>query len=90
MIFYKLPYWVLSGIIIFPVLMILGVIFFTITLGEFNILFWLIIPSIIFEELFETSYYAFSNSQVANLLFALIFWFIIGGTLGWITGKIKK
>jgi len=73
MSFYKLPYWVLAGILIFPVLMILGVIFFTIRISEFNILFWLVMPSIIFEELFETSYYAFSNSQVTNLLFALIF-----------------
>lgn len=88
--FKKLPNWILSGIIIFPVLIVLGIIFFALTLGKFNVLFWLIIPSAIFEELFETCCYVFSNNQIANLLFALIFWFTIGATVGWISGKLKK
>jgi len=86
----KLPNWLLSGIFIFPVIFILGFIFFTFTFGKFNILYWLIIPSVIFEELFETCCYTLSNNQIVNLFFALFFWFIIGGALGWITGKIKK
>ena len=88
--FKKLPNWILSGIIIFPTLIVLGIIFFALTFGKFNILFWLIIPSVIFEELFKACCYAFSNSQIANLLFALILWFIIGATVGWVSGKLKN
>jgi len=86
----KLPNWLLSGIIIFPVIIILGFIFFALTLGKFDILFWLIIPSIIFEEIFETCCYAFSNSYIANLLFALFFWFVIGAMLDWLVDRVKK
>lgn len=86
----KTPTWILSGIMIFPVIIILGLILWVITWGAFNALFWLIIPSIIFEELFETCCYVFSNSQIANLIFALIFWFVIGGLTGCGVSKIKK
>jgi len=49
----KLPNPLLFGIIVFPVIIIFNIILFILTLGKINILFWLIIPSIIFEELFE-------------------------------------
>lgn len=77
----NIPNWLLSGIVIFPMLIILGIGAY-ITLGKFNILSRLITPSVIFEELFETCCYTFFNNQIANLLFALVFWFIIGVTIG--------
>jgi len=76
--------------IIFPVLIVLGIILFALTFGKFNVLFRLIVPSIIFEKLFESCRYAFSNSQTVNLFFALIFRFIIGATIGWSIGKSKN
>jgi len=85
----KLPKWLLSGIIIFPVLLLSGIFLFALTFGKISILFWLIIPSVIFEELFETCCYVFSNNQIANLFFVLLFWFTIGGLLGWITEKLN-
>jgi hypothetical protein len=75
--FKKLPIWLLSGIVIFPVLIILGAVLFVITLGRFSALAWLILPAIIFEESFEGCCYVASNNQWLNLLFALIFWFVI-------------
>lgn len=86
----NIPHWLLSGIIIFPVLIVFGVTAYVLTLGKFNALFWLIIPSVIFEDLFETCCYFFSNSQLANLLFVLIFWSVIGATACSITSRIKK
>jgi hypothetical protein len=86
----KLPSWLISGVIIFSVLIVLGVILFIFTFGKISVLFWLIIPSIFFEEIFETCCYAFSNSYVFNFLFALFFWFTIGAVLGWTTDRIKK
>ena len=86
----KLPDWLLSGILIFPVLIALGIIVFALTFGKLNALFWVIFPSILFEELFETCCYSFSNNQIANLLFAFIFWFAIGAVLGWLNGIVKK
>ena len=88
--FKKFPDWILSGIIIFPVLIVLGIILFVLTLGKINILFWLVIPSVAFEQIFETFCYKSSNRTLANLLFAFFFWFIIGATEGWISGKLKK
>lgn len=88
--FKKIPHWILSGIIIFPVLIISGVVLFVLTLGKFNILFAFIIPAIIFESLFETCCYAFSNNQAANIIFAVMFWFIIGAAIGWFNGRLKK
>ncbi len=43
---------------------------------------WLVLPSIIFEELFEGCCYDFSNNLVFNLLFALLFWIVIAVILG--------
>ena len=86
----KLPGWFISGVIIFPVLAISGIALNLISLGKINPLFWIIIPAVIFEELFETSFFAFSNNQVSNFIFVIIFWFCIGGLTGWITGKLIK
>ncbi len=86
----KLPNPLLFGIIVFPVIIILNIILFILTLGKINILFWLIIPSIIFEELFEKKYYVFSDNQIANIVFVLIFWFIVGASLGWIAKQITN
>ena len=69
--------------------MVLGVILLILTLGKISVLFWLIIPSIFFEEIFETCCYAFSDSYVINFLFALFFWFIVGAVLGWTNDRIK-
>ncbi|MBU1103788.1 MAG: hypothetical protein KJ600_04500 [Nanoarchaeota archaeon] len=46
-----------------------------------NYLGWMILPSIIFEEVFERCCYAFSNNRVGNFAFVILFWFVVGG--GW-------
>lgn len=88
--FKKLPTWFLQGIFIFPFLILISVVFFFLTFGEFNILFWLVVPSIIFEEIFEGCCYTFSNNYLANLIFALIFWFVIGVLIGRFSRKLNK
>ena len=88
--FKKIPYWILSGILIFPLLIFISLVLFIFTQGKVSYLFWLVIPSIIFEELFEAYFYVLSNNQIANLVFAFIFWFSIGSFISWITLKIKK
>ena len=87
--FRKLPIYLLFGVMIFPILIVLGVVLWLITWGGFNMLFWLIIPSVIFEELFETCCYFVADSQILNLVFALIFWFVIGVALSLIGKKLK-
>ncbi len=85
----KFSVWFLSGICIFPVLITSGIALNLITQGKVNLLFWMIKPSIIFEELLETHYAGFSDSKIANLVFILIFWFTIGALSGWIVKKSR-
>ena len=85
----KLPSWIISAIIIVPIVAFLGIVMYTLSAGQVNFLFWIILPSILFEQLFETSFYAFSNSYLANFLFVLLFWTSIGALVGWITNKIR-
>ena len=81
----KLPTWFISAVIILPVVALISIALNIISTGQINLLFWIILPSI----LFESSFYAFSNSQLANLIFVLMFWSFLGAILGWITGKIR-
>jgi len=85
----KLPTWLISALIIIPIVALIGVALFLISAGQINMLFWIILPSILFEQLFETSFYAFSNSQIANLAFVLLFWSFIGASGGLIISKIR-
>lgn len=86
----KTPNWLLSGVIIFPVLIFFGIILYLLSSGNISLLFWLIIPSIFFEEMLETCCYTLSNNYALNLLFAMLFWFATGTAVGWTTDKIKK
>ncbi|HUV42720.1 MAG TPA: hypothetical protein VMY36_02320 [Patescibacteria group bacterium] len=86
----NLPYWLVSGVMIFPVLIVLGLLFGLITGGKISILFWMVIPSIIFEEIFETCCRAFSDNFIFNVLFVGIFWFGIGSLTGLLAERIKK
>ena len=85
-----LPFWLLSGVMVFPILIILGLLFGFITGGKISTLFWMVIPSIIFEETFETCCRAFSDNLIFNILFIGMFWFGIGSLTGLLTEKIKK
>ena len=85
----KLPTWFISAVIILPVVALIGIALNIIITGQINLLFWIILPSILFEQLFETSFYAFSNSQLANLLFVLLFWSTLGALTGLIVTKLR-
>jgi hypothetical protein len=85
-----LPFWLISGVMIFPVLIVLGLLFGLCSEGRINTLFWLVIPSIIFEETFEICCQTFSDSMIFNLLFIGIFWFGIGSLTGWLTEKSRN
>ena len=85
----KLPTWFISEVIILPVVAFIGIALNVISAGQINFLFWIILPSILFEQLFETSFYAFSNSQLANLLFVLLFWSTLGALTGLIVTKLR-
>ena len=65
-----------------PVVAALGLVLFAITLGEFNPLFWLVLPAIMFETLVEARFPVLADSYAANLIFALGFWFAIGAATG--------
>lgn len=75
----KMPEWLLFGILIFPVVIIISLIVGLFTKDYF---LWLTIPAIVFEQMFERCCTAFSNSQVANIIFAILIWFVIGAALG--------
>jgi uncharacterized membrane protein YphA (DoxX/SURF4 family) len=86
----RLPYWLVSGVVIFPILIILGLFFTFISGGKVNVLFWAVIPSIIFEEIFETCCRAFSDNFIFNVLFVGIFWFGVGSLTGLLAERLKK
>ena len=54
----------LYGLLIFPVVIIVSLI-----LGVFglNYLIWMVIPSVLFEEIFERAFYSFSNNIYFNV-----------------------
>lgn len=85
----KVPFWAITGIIIFPAIIIFGPILGFIVQESAAYFFWLIVPSVIFEELLEKCCPFLADSQIANLVFALIFWFIIGSAVGFIFEKLK-
>jgi len=85
-----LPSWVVSGIAIFPVLMVVGLLVGVATAGRIGVLFWLVVPSIVFEEALEASLTALSDDLLANALFALAFWFAIGAGVGLLQRAVER
>lgn len=85
----RLPSWLISALITVPIVTLIGIILYAVSAGQINFLFWIILPSILFEQLFETNLYAFSNSYIANLVFVILFWTSIGALVGWITSMIR-
>lgn len=85
-----LPSWVVSGIAIFPVLMVVGLLVGVATAGRISVLFWLVVPSIVFEETLEASRAALSDDLHANALFALAFWFAIGAGVGLLQRGVER
>lgn len=85
----RLPSWLISALITVPIVALIGIILYAVSAGQINFLFWIILPSILFEQLFETNLYAFSNSYIANLVFVILFWTSIGALVGWITSMIR-
>jgi hypothetical protein len=85
-----LPYRLVSGVVIFPNLIVLGLLLGLVSGGKLNILFWAVIPSIIFEEIFETCCRAFSDNFIFNVLFVGIFWFGLGSLTGLLAEGLKK
>ena len=76
----RFPYWAHTGIMIFPLVAVLSLIL-NWMFGTGSLL-WVIIPSIIFEQVFEKCCSSFSNNQLINSLFVLVFWFGVGALIG--------
>jgi hypothetical protein len=85
-----LPSWLASGVSIFPILIVSGLLFGIVSGGKISALYWVVIPSIIFEEIFETCCRTFSDNMISNVLFVGIFWFGIGSLTDLLTVRIKK
>ena len=85
-----LPSWVVSGIAIFPVLVVVGLLAGVATAGRVGVLFWLVLPAIVFEEALEASFTALSDDLLANALFALAFWFGIGAGVGLLQRAVER
>ena len=88
--FRNVPNWLASGLLILPVVAVLGILLWAITLGAFSPLFWLILPAILFETLVETSFRAMSDSRALNFLFAVLFWFVVGAGTGWLSALLRR
>lgn len=86
----SLPGWLLSGALIIPVVAVFSVVVGLVTSGRISYLFWLVVPSIVFEEAVEGWGYALSNSMLANFVFALVFWFVIGATVYLLQQRVAK
>lgn len=76
--FDRIPQWVVSGIMIFPVIVLIGIVLSIITGGNFKVLYWVIIPNLLFEELFEICCNVFAKNETANVISTFVFWFTIG------------
>ncbi|MFC1655689.1 hypothetical protein ACFL3C_02365 [Patescibacteria group bacterium] len=84
----KLPCWIKTGFLIFPVITIIGIIL-RIAGGD-NVLFvGAIVPSVIYEEIFERCCALIADNEILNLLFIITFWFAIGAGIGLIIEKIQ-
>jgi hypothetical protein len=88
------PQWLKAGLLTFPVVVSVSGILWVGSMfvsGKcFNFFTWLVLPSIIFEGLFEKCCYAFSNNPIYNLLFAILFWVIAGAAIGYLYERIKS
>lgn len=84
------PDWLVSGVAIVPVVAVLGLVLFALTLGGFNPLFWLVLPAIMFETLVEVRFPALADSYAANLIFAFLFWFAIGAATGLLNTVLRR
>ncbi len=79
----------LLGLIVFPVLVVLGAVLHFVSNGDVNALFWMVIPSVVFEELFESCCFEFSNCFIFNSLFVFLFWYFTGILISWIFCNFK-
>lgn len=71
--------WLVFGVLILPLVFILSLFIGLITE---NYLLWLTVPSVLFEQMFEKCCEGFSNNQIANFIFAIFIWFVIGAAIG--------
>jgi len=44
---------------------------------EISSFYWMIIPSILFEEMLKSSYLIIADIKIINFIFIFIFWFIV-------------
>jgi hypothetical protein len=86
----KIPLWTISGIAIFPVLIITGLIINIITGYTRRFFFWIIVPSIFFEQTFESCCPAIADSLILNILFVFLSWFFIGASVGFLIGVLIR
>ncbi len=84
------PDWLISGVSILPAVAALGLVLFAVTLGGFNPLFWLVLPAIMFETLFELRFPVLADSYAGNLIFAVGFWFTIGAATGMLGTLVRR
>ena len=63
-------------LIAFLLILLSGLILNLVSGGEINILYWMIIPSIVFEEFFKTSYPLIADNRIINLIFVFLFWYL--------------
>jgi hypothetical protein len=71
--------WLVFGLLIIPVVIVVSLL---IGLATDNYILWITLPSILFEQMFEKCCYAFSNNQIANFIFAILLWFLVGAAIG--------
>lgn len=81
---------VIRAMTIFPSLMAFGIFLNIITSQKIKWLFWLKLPAVIFEQLFELKSAPLSDSLILNLLFAFFFWLGISMLSDYIGSKLSK
>lgn len=82
-----LPLWLVGGIIVFPIIGSFGLLEFLLE-KEPSPFFWATFPAIIFEELFEKSFPAFSDSLFFNFSFLVLFYFFLGSLTGTLVERL--
>ncbi|HKL12261.1 MAG TPA: hypothetical protein VJ907_01505 [Halanaerobiales bacterium] len=64
-------------LIAFLIILLSGFILNLISQGNIKVLYWMVIPSIIFEELIESSFPIIADNEIITLTFIFIFWYLV-------------
>lgn len=83
------PIWLVSGLSIFPVLTLIGVLAYVLTFGRVHPFFWVVLGLIAAQLAFGNTA-PIANEALADAVFVVAFWFVIGAGLGALLQVLRR